>query len=110
MWILLPLRSLLRSSSGIEPTGSEGRSRLAAGSSQNALPPASPVQVRKAASAALRIERQPGQVLLASRTRDHVVLDANAAKVLERGDALPLDHLPDGLAPGFVQELVDEIE
>src|SRR5262245_31363734 len=93
------------------PTGRDGRSGLAAGSSApSAAPPDQPASTSNAASACLRIERLAREVFLAARTRDHVVLDANAAEMPELFDALPFDHLADGFRLRLVEQLVDDVE
>src|SRR6476659_8687395 len=96
MRTLLPFRSLPSSSSGMLPTGSDGRSGFAAGSSPNATL-ADTTKASIAQNTGLRIERRSGEIFLATRTRHHVVLDAHAAKVLEFRDSFPVDPFSDGL-------------
>src|SRR6187431_2580309 len=105
----LPFVSLPSSCSGMLPTGNDGRSRFAAGSSPNAVL-ADTTKTSIAHSAGLRMERGSGEIFLATRTGHHVVLDAHAAKVLEFRHSFPVDHFSDGPGLRFVQQLIDEVE
>src|SRR6188768_3270101 len=109
MRTLLPFMSLPSSSSGMLPTGNDGRTLFAAGSSAIAAP-VDTANASNTHSAGLRIERQPGEIFLATRTRHHVVLDAHPAKVLEFRHSFPVDHFSDGFGLRFVQQLIDEVE
>src|SRR5262245_43739948 len=112
MRVLLPSRSLPRSSCGMLPTSSAGRSSAFCAAIPAVANPrhATISSANGVFTGASSGERGAGQVFVPAGPRHHVVLDAHAAELLELLDAAPLDHLADGLVLRFVQQLVDEIE